>query len=74
MIKDSDVRACIDKSWKAGVQYAAEIACEFMWNFMLEDIGSDNEDAENAAKNIYKIITKENINIKEFLYNGNKKY
>lgn len=67
MTNDSDVRACIDKSWDAGIQHAAEIACEFMWHFMLENIGSDDEDAEAAAISIYKEITGKDIDIKEFL-------
>ena len=67
MTSDSDVRACIDKSWDAGIQHAAEIAAEYMWHFMLEDIGSNDEDAELAAIDIYKTITGNNINIKELL-------
>ncbi len=67
MTSDSDIRACIDKSWDAGIQHAAEIAAEYMWHFMLEDIGSNDEDAELAAIDIYKRITGNNINIKEFL-------
>jgi hypothetical protein len=67
MTLDSDVRACIDKSWDAGIQHAAEIAAEYMWHFMLEDIGSNDEDAELAAIDIYKRITGNNINIKELL-------
>ena len=67
MTNDSDVRACIDKSWDAGMQYAAEIACEFMWHFMLEDIGSDDKDAEAAAISIYEKITGKDIDIREFL-------
>ena len=67
MTSDSDVRVCIDKSWDAGIQHAAEIAAEYMWHFMLEDIGSNDEDAELAAIDIYKRITGNNINIKELL-------
>ena len=67
MTSDSDVRACIDKSWDAGIQYASEIAAEYMWHFMLEDIGSNDEDAEIAAENIYRKITEKDINIKELL-------
>lgn len=55
------------ESYNAGVEYAAKIATEFMWNFMLENIGSSDEDAEDAATRIYKKITNKNINIREFL-------
>ena len=46
---------------------AAEKAADYMYHFMIDDIGSIEEDAENAACGIYKYIMGEEIDIKEFL-------
>ena len=58
MISNSDV--------KTGIKYAAEIAATYIWGYLLE-MGSSDEDAENAAIRIYKKITGEDISIREFL-------
>lgn len=46
---------------------AAEKAADYMYHFMMDCINSSEEDAENAACGIYKYITGEEIDIKEFL-------
>lgn len=49
------------------VKIAAEKAADYMYHFMVDDINSIEENAEKAACNIYKYITGEEIDIKEFL-------
>lgn len=47
------------------VKIAAEKAADYMYHFMIDD--TFEEDAEKAACDIYKYITGEEIDIKEFL-------
>ena len=56
----------LDSNVKTGIRYAAEVAAEYIWSYLLE-MDSSDEDAENAAITIYKKITGEDINIREFL-------
>ncbi len=46
---------------------AAEMAADYMYHFMLEDLGSSDEDAINAAAGVYQHITGEELNAEEFL-------
>ena len=44
---------------------AGEMAAEFMYHFMVEDIGTSEEDAINAASNIYAYFSDDDIDIEE---------
>lgn len=46
---------------------AGELAAYFMYHFMMEDLGSEHEDAINAASSIYTYFTDEVIDIDDLL-------
>ena len=46
---------------------AGEIAANYMFNFMEEEQGAEPEDCLNAAKNIYKHFTNEELNVEKVL-------
>lgn len=46
---------------------AGELAADFMYHFMMGDLGSEHEDAINAASDIYTYFTDEVIDINDFL-------
>ena len=46
---------------------AGELAADFMYHFIIDDIGGDYEDAARAASDIYTYFTDEVIDIEDFL-------
>lgn len=45
----------------------AERAAEYMYHFMLEELGSDETDAINAASDIYQFLTGEDFDVEGIL-------
>lgn len=48
-------------------QEAGEMAAEYMYHFMCEELGSSHEDGVNAASSIYEYFTGEEIDVEELL-------
>lgn len=47
------------------VEEAAEIAADFIYNYMYE-LGAEREDCEDAAHDIYYTITGEHLDVEDF--------